>query len=53
MKKTEQAKTRNPYQPHCFHDLFYIQPQPRDRRAPSLVVVHALIVVRRARQGAS
>jgi hypothetical protein len=34
----------NPYQPPCLHDLFYLQPQPRDRRAPTLVVVHALYV---------
>jgi hypothetical protein len=35
----------NPYQPPCFDDFPKPQPQPRDRTAPSLVVVHALIGV--------
>jgi len=34
----------NPYQPPCFDDFPQFQPQPRDRRAPPLVVVHALYV---------
>jgi hypothetical protein len=38
----EQVETRNPYQPPCFHALFYIQPQPRDRRALSLIGLRAL-----------
>jgi len=38
----QQVETRNPYQPPCFHALFYIQPQPRDRRSPSLIGLRAL-----------
>lgn len=41
-RQTEQVETRNPYQPPCFHALFHIQPQPRDRRAPSLIGLRAL-----------
>ena len=29
-KTAEQVETHNPYQPPCFHDLPYLQPQPRD-----------------------
>ena len=42
MKTGEQAETRNPYQPPCLHARFYLQPQPRDRRAPSLIGLRAL-----------
>jgi hypothetical protein len=38
------SRHSNPYQPPCFDVSQYLQPQPRDRRAPPLVVVHALIV---------
>jgi len=34
----------NAYQPPCFDVFQYLQPLSRDRRAPPLVVVHALIV---------
>ncbi|MES2469630.1 MAG: hypothetical protein V4675_20170 [Verrucomicrobiota bacterium] len=46
MIQNKQNKPRhdNHYQPPCFDDLPQLQPQPCDRRAPSLVVVHALIV---------
>ena len=39
-------KTRrdNPYQPFCLHVLSQLHHQPRDRRAPPLVGVHALYV---------
>jgi hypothetical protein len=39
-------KTRrdNPYQPFSFDVFLQLQPSPRDRRAPPLVGVHALIV---------
>jgi hypothetical protein len=41
-QEAEQVETRNPYQPPCLHAPFYIQPQPRDRRAPSLIGLRAL-----------
>ena len=40
--QAEQAEPRNPYQPPCLHDSLYIQPQPRDRHAPSLIGLRAL-----------
>jgi hypothetical protein len=40
----EQAASCNLYQPLSFDDFSQLQPSPRDRRAPSLVEVHALIV---------
>jgi len=43
----EQDASCNHYQPLCFDDFPQFQHQPRDRRAPPLVVVHALIVRRR------
>jgi hypothetical protein len=42
-KEGEQDETRNPYQPPCFYALFYIYPQPRDRRSPSLIGLRALL----------
>ncbi|MCU0797549.1 MAG: hypothetical protein MUF31_16640, partial [Akkermansiaceae bacterium] len=46
-QKKNPSKTRrdNPYQPSIFNDFPQFQPQPRDRRAPSLVGAHALIIV--------
>jgi hypothetical protein len=43
----EENKPRhdNHYQPPCFDDFPQLQHQLRDRRSPSLVVVHALIVL--------
>jgi hypothetical protein len=35
----------NPYQPPCFDDFPQLHHQPRDRRVPPLVVVHALYVL--------
>jgi len=40
----QQAASCNHYQPFCFDDFTLLQPQPLDRRAPPLVVVHVLIV---------
>ena len=42
LTEAEQVETRNPYQPSCFHARFYMQPQPRDRRAPPLIGLRAL-----------
>lgn len=39
----EQRASCPPYQPRCLDDFPYFHPQPRDRHAPSLVGVHALI----------
>lgn len=44
MKKQNKTRHDNPYQPPCFDNLPWLQPQPRDRRAPPLVGVHALYV---------
>jgi hypothetical protein len=44
MLGTHKARHDNPYQPPCFDDFPRLQHQPRDRRAPSLVGVHALDV---------
>ena len=44
-KKANKSRHSNPYQPPCFHAHSSIPPSPRDRRSPSLVVVHALIVM--------
>jgi hypothetical protein len=38
----QQVETRNPYQPPCLYALYWIQPQPRDRRALSLIGLRAL-----------
>ncbi len=43
MKKHNKPRRGNNYQSFSFGDFTWLQPQPHARRAPSLVVVHALI----------
>ena len=50
MLGTHKPRRDNHYQPFSFGDFPWLQPHGRDRRAPPLVVVHALIVRQKDRQ---